>query len=646
MNETQWKGNPKVFKSYLHWKPDQDNPKSGKSVNDSSFEEAAKHSCFGAVLNDDFIDISFDTEELSDIFWKMAEGNNWNCLILENTGNRHIHSFWKKPESWKQSDGKDKTLAVGLIADIHSGKTRIILRVNGNDRFPPSFEPDEIQEVPFELFPVDSDISLYDLGEGDGRNQALFRSILVLQSQVSSDVETIRRILTNTNNYLFREPLSDDELQTVLREGAFQKPVFFKRNAFLHDVFGDFLIRKYHLFSTNADQKKLLMYQDGTYTESRKAIERAMIQEIHSLKDSQRRETMKYLEIAAPFKALAESNFIAFRNGIFDLKEDKLLPFDPEIRIPCKILWDYNPNAYDETCDNFLNRITCNDPEIRKTVEESIGYSFFRSCDLNSAFFLLGKGKNGKTTFLKVLIALLGEQNVSTMDLGKLSDNRFATANLFGKLANIGDDISDKAISDSSLFKKVTSGSRIDAERKGENQFEFNPTASLFFSVNSMPKIHDPQGAALSRIVPIPFEARFTEESPVYDPFIVKKLVFQPSMEYLIKIGIEGLKRAIANNGFTKGKKSRGTLKEYELENDPVKGFVNYWNETDEDYLTREAIKVIFTAFKLYCTENGYREEITQRAFGLRMRTLGYESEPATKDGKSIRVYRKLQDYQ
>ena len=47
---------------------------------------------FGAILNQDFVDISFDTDELSQKFWDMAEKNNWNCLILENPENGHIHS--------------------------------------------------------------------------------------------------------------------------------------------------------------------------------------------------------------------------------------------------------------------------------------------------------------------------------------------------------------------------------------------------------------------------------------------------------------------------------------------------------------------------------------------------------------------------
>ena len=107
-------------------------------------------------LNDYIASISFDTDELSQKFWDMAEKNNWNCLILENPENGHIHSYWKDTEHKIEKGGKDKKLAVGLIADIHSGSSYIPLRVNGVDRFPPSFEPDDIDEVPDELIPVNT----------------------------------------------------------------------------------------------------------------------------------------------------------------------------------------------------------------------------------------------------------------------------------------------------------------------------------------------------------------------------------------------------------------------------------------------------------------------------------------------------------
>lgn len=239
MNETQWKGNDTVFKTYVKGDPSGDGKHPASKVkgrkNILTFEEASKNECFGAILKDDFIDISFDTDELSQKFWDMAEKNNWNCLILENPNNGHIHSFWKDTEHRIQKGGVDLILAVGLIADIHAGSTYIPLRVHGSDRFPPSFEPDSIQEVPDELLPVNTSISLLDMEEGEGRNDSIFKYILVLQSQLQLDRERIKKVLDNTNRFIFTEPLPDDELETITRDEAFAKPIFYKGKDFFHD---------------------------------------------------------------------------------------------------------------------------------------------------------------------------------------------------------------------------------------------------------------------------------------------------------------------------------------------------------------------------------------------------------------------------
>ncbi len=150
-----WKGNSMVFKGYAT----DTGKKATMKVKDAQllqWDDVQGNQSFGAILNQDFVDISFDTDELSQKFWDMAEKNNWNCLILENPENGHIHSYWKDTEHKIEKGGKDKKLAVGLIADIHSGSTYIPLRVNGVDRFPPSFEPDDIDEVPDELIPVNT----------------------------------------------------------------------------------------------------------------------------------------------------------------------------------------------------------------------------------------------------------------------------------------------------------------------------------------------------------------------------------------------------------------------------------------------------------------------------------------------------------
>ena len=134
----KWKGNSVVFKGYATG----DGKQPSMKVKDKDlleWDQVKDCNSFGAILNKDFVDISFDTDELSQKFWDMAEQNGWNCLILENPENGHIHSYWKDTEHRIGKGGKDKKLAVGLIADIHSGSTYIPLKVDGVERFPPSF---------------------------------------------------------------------------------------------------------------------------------------------------------------------------------------------------------------------------------------------------------------------------------------------------------------------------------------------------------------------------------------------------------------------------------------------------------------------------------------------------------------------------
>lgn len=221
---SKWNGNSEAFRTYFHGKLD----KNGDSVPAEKIKgmmghpwnEVCNDHDFGTVLNDGFIDISFDSPELSGAFWDMAAENHWECLILENPKNRHIHSFWRIPKDWQSKDGKDKKLACGLVADLHSGSTYIRLRVDGVDRFPPLFEPEHIQQVPEELFPVNSTAEPFGMAEG-GRNDTLSRMVKNLIHNTRFTEDQIKRILTNTNEFVFGEPLFDSELEVILRDETF-----------------------------------------------------------------------------------------------------------------------------------------------------------------------------------------------------------------------------------------------------------------------------------------------------------------------------------------------------------------------------------------------------------------------------------------
>lgn len=384
-----WKGNQTVFRAYFHGKVDEQGgttpAEKVKGKPGHSWDEVCNDENFGAVLNDGYVDISFDSDDLSQAFWDMAERNGWNCLILENPSNGHIHSYWKKPEGVFQKDGRDKKLAVGLIADIHSGDTYIRLRTQGVDRFPPSFEPDEMQVVPEELYPVDTPISLWNMKAGDGRNDELFKYILVLQSVFGFDKEIIRRILGNTNEFIFDEPLDDHEFNTITRDGAFEKPVFYKGSTFLFDKFATYIKNICHVVKIN---NQLHIYRDGVYVAGYREIEQVMIKHIPNLKKTQRREVIDYMELIAEKVIPADADYIAFRNGVLHITTkdgktvEEMVEPSPEIILTNKIDWDYNPAAYSEVADKTLDKLACGDAAIRSLLEECIGYCFYRRNEL------------------------------------------------------------------------------------------------------------------------------------------------------------------------------------------------------------------------------------------------------------------------
>ena len=599
-----------------------------------TYDEVKDLDEFAGILASDAILIDVDDMEQSNLLLDICDGENIRCKVLQSRSGMH---FLFKNSKVDKCYTKTK-LSCGLIADIKSGFKNCyeVLKIEGKERVVlyDILDDEEYQELPKWLFPIKCNTEFLDMKAGEGRNQSLFNYILTLQANDYS-VEEARETIRIINKYILKDPLSVDELDTVTRDEAFAKPTFYKGTAFQHNVFGDFLINEYHIVKMDG---RLHIYQNGIYHSDVSLIEKAMLDVIPSLVDSKRKEVLKYLSIVCAETSSASANLIAFRNGILDIRTGELKPLAEEHIITNLIPWDYNFAAYSELADKTLDKIACGDADIRALLEECIGYCFYRDNAFRKAFILTGKGSNGKSTFISVLHKILGSDNVSAMDLKNLGD-RFSKASLFKKLANIGDDISDEFIPDPSLFKKITSGDRIQAEFKGQDTFDFNPYVKLIFSANSIPRIKDNTGAVLNRLVIIPFSARFSEDNQNFDPDIKRKLQSKESIEHFIRIGIEGLKRILNNKRFSKSTKVQKELDDYEEYNNPLIGF---FKEQDEDYLFRETVTDIYRKYTVYCSENGYQAESSNR-FGRNVKSLfNVESQIKTVNKKSVRMYIKI----
>lgn len=574
-----------------------------------SFEEASNLDEYAGILADNIILIDIDDDVQSEILMKTVEDLQLNCRVYKTTRGRH---FYFMNSGVKKCATKTK-LACGLTADIKLGckNSYAVLRYSGKDRFVEWDNVDDtLDPLPVYLQPVKSNIDLVSMEKGDGRNQALFGYILSLQGQGFSK-EDIRSILTLINNHIFKEPLPKKELATIMRDDAFVPPealledpqrdtddsmeFFTSKGQFLFDKFAKFLLTQYEIIKVN---KQLLIYKDGIYMVGHDIIEAEMIKHISNLNKQKRNEVLSYLELLVPEDDRpSDTEFIAFRNGIYNIDTDDFMDFNKSIIITNKINYNYVPDAYSEIADKTLDKLSCYDPQIRSLLEEVIGYTFFRRNELRKAFILVGDKSNGKSTYLNMICQLLGSENTTALDLKELGD-RFKTAELFGKLANIGDDIGDEFIPNPAIFKKVVSGDRVNAERKGQDPFDFSPYAKQLFSANSIPRIKDKSGAVLDRLVIVPFEATFSKDDPDFDPYIKYKLRDDSVMEYLIQIGLKGLKRVLDHQAFTICKKIEDRLEEYAENNNPT---LMFFKESTESEIFDKPTKFVYQAYVEFC---------------------------------------------
>lgn len=600
-----------------------------------SYEEVKDLSEYAGVLGEDTILIDVDDSAQSEILMDIVEAYQLNCKVFQTTRGRH---FYFKNNSVNTCKTHTK-LACGLTADIKIGRKKNsygVLKFDNKERFVEwdKVEGEEYDELPKWLTPVNSNIDFYNMAAGDGRNQAFFNYILTLQSNGFSKDEATECIEI-INKYVVSDSLSDSELHVILREDAFKKPNFFEKNQFLFDKFARFLISEHHICKING---QLHIYEDGIYVAGLNKIESVMIKHIPNLNRTKRQEVLAYLDILLNKNMRPSSaNFIAFKNGIYNVDNDELIDYDPSIIITNKINHNYNPNAYTEVVDKTLDKLSCGDKDLRLLMEETVGYTFYKRSELRKAFILIGEKSNGKSTFLDMIREVLGEDNTSSLDL-KDFNHEFKVANLAGSLANIGDDISDEFIVDTAMFKKIVSGDRVNTNKKFEKPFDFNPYCKLLFSANSIPRMGKSRGneAIIDRLIIIPFNARFSPDDPDFDPYIKYKLRSEESLEYLIQLGIAGLKRVLAARRFTISESVQRELEEYEETNDPVLG---YLKEITLDDVLNESTAEVYKKYNEYCIRENYTP-LSNREFGKKInKYFNLETKVSKIQGKSVRIY-------
>lgn len=408
----------------------------------------------------------------------------------------------------------------------------------------------------------------------------------------------------------------DHSLMEKLKNNAIEENInaFFEDKKFAHHKFSKYITKKYHIITLD---NTLHIYHDGIYIHDELKIKQHIINEIPTLKQTQIRETLEYIRLIAPVKDHASPFFIPVLNGVYDFNSHTLVPHSPDIVVTAKFNASYEPKITSDIVDQALLTIADDDLEIVQLFTEIFGYLLFKQNFLDKSFLLVGNGGNGKSTLLNMMANFVGEENVSSVSLPGLSE-RFNLAELHNKLLNAGDDIPIQSIKDASNFKKLSTGERITAERKGQDPFQFRNYAKLVFSANAIPRWFENSNGIFDRLVLVPLNAQL-RNNPKRDPFLEKKVTTDEARSHLLNLAIKALGQLLHRRKFTIPAVSSQKMEEFKEDNDPLLGFLSEVN------LHERVITEVYVDYQNWCEFEGYKFPLRRKDFINKILENGFE---------------------
>lgn len=145
---------------------------------------------------------------------------------------------------------------------------------------------------------------------------------------------------------------------------------------------------------------------------------------------------------------------------------------------------------------------------------------------------LIGGGRNGKSTLMKMMYALLGKANVSKVKRQEMARQSVIMTSLNSKLMNIVFDGPKDFIKESSTEKTLIAGEPLDIELKYENvPFEVQTNALFMEGLQHEPKVSDKSAALQARLVRFKFPNKYPK-----DLMFEKKMLKQDMLAALFQL--------------------------------------------------------------------------------------------------------------
>ena len=241
-------------------------------------------------------------------------------------------------------------------------------------------------------------------------------------------------------------------------------------------------------------------------------------------------------------------------------------------------------------------------PEDIPTLQEFIGYCLIPSNKGQRMMVIKGNGGEGKSQIGAVLGCIFGS-NMKDGSIGKISENRFARADLEHILLCVDDDMRMEALRQTNYVKSiVTAQGKMDLERKGKQSYQGWMFARLLaFSNGDLQALYDRSDGFYRRQLVLT-----TKEKPagrVDDPDLAEKL--KAEVEGIFLWAFAGLRRLAANNfKFTESARIQENREMVKRDNNNIFDFLESDGYIRLKADTSISSRDLYAIYRMWCEEN------------------------------------------
>jgi putative DNA primase/helicase len=198
-------------------------------------------------------------------------------------------------------------------------------------------------------------------------------------------------------------------------------------------------------------------------------------------------------------------------NGVLELQTGLLRPGRPEDKITLSTGISFDPDAPSPGWCRFISQVLT-DPEVADFVWRALGYAVTGEMREQVFFLLFGRGANGKSTLLDIIVRVLGDYALvvpfATFESERPGAIPVNVASMDGKRFVPASEGAGRWLH-SSRLKDITGGEQVSARHLYGNPFTFRPVCKIFLSTNELPKVADESDGLWRRLRQVPFRQHF-----------------------------------------------------------------------------------------------------------------------------------------